>query len=122
MKRSLTKQERIRGRALIRDCFTSGSPVSCRGSKLLTKSNDLTRNRLLLVPTRKYGNAVARNRAKRFGREAFRCHKARLSPGHDLVWILYPGTDSLLERSRQFLTLCRRAHLLGSDRPSEDKD
>ncbi|NUO51046.1 MAG: ribonuclease P protein component [Polyangiaceae bacterium] len=45
--------------------------------------------RLGLVASRKVGNAVARNRAKRLLREAFRLHKAELEPGLDLVIIAH---------------------------------
>ncbi|MFP4644149.1 MAG: ribonuclease P protein component [Spirochaetales bacterium] len=111
MSESLTKWERLRGRATIRDRFGQGSPVSCRGSKLLVSPNSLSWNRILLVPTRKYAGSVVRNRAKRVGREAFRREKARMKQGFDLIWILYPGSDTLLERSNQLRILCKRADL-----------
>lgn len=114
MRRSLTKCERLSGRITIRDRFRRGSPVSCRGSKLLVCANSLSWNRILLVPTRKYPGSVARNRAKRLGREAFRHEKARMKQGYDLIWILYPGFDSLRERSNQLRTLCKRADLFAS--------
>ena len=66
------------------------------------------------MPTRKYPGSVARNRAKRVGREAFRNEKARMKQGLDLIWILYPGLDSLRERSDQLRILCKRANLFTS--------
>lgn len=111
MRRSLTKSERLHGSRIIRDRFRTGSPVSCRGSKLLVSANSLSWNRILLVPVRRYTGSVTRNRAKRLGREAFRHEKVRMKQGYDLIWILYPGTDSLRERTEQLRLLCKRAEL-----------
>ncbi len=47
--------------------------------------------RLGIVATTKIGNAVARNRAKRLVREAFRRHKENFSQGLDVVVICYKG-------------------------------
>ncbi len=66
------------------------------------------------MPTRNYPGSVARNRAKRLGREAFRHEKARMKQGYDLIWILYPGSDTLRERSDQLRILCKRAGLFAS--------
>lgn len=118
MRKSLTKQERLCGRRTISACFRRGRPFSCRGSKLLVSSNDLQWNRILLVPTRKYGTAVDRNRVKRLGREAFRHQKAHMKTGYDIIWIFYPGGDTLSERSGQLRTLCRRADLLEQEPPA----
>jgi ribonuclease P protein component len=51
--------------------------------------------RLGVVASRKVGNAVARNRAKRLVREAFRLHQEALPRGVDLVVIVRPGTPLL---------------------------
>jgi ribonuclease P protein component len=51
--------------------------------------------RLGVVASRKVGNAVARNRAKRLVREAFRLHQEALPRGVDVVVIVRPGTQLL---------------------------
>jgi ribonuclease P protein component len=51
--------------------------------------------RLGVVASRKVGNAVARNRAKRLVREAFRHHQGLLPRGLDLVIVVRPGTERL---------------------------
>ncbi len=69
---------------------------------LFTLPNDLNRRRLGIIASKKVGNAVVRNRAKRKIREAFRRLKHRVQPGTDLVII--SGKDlvslpaSLLEK------------------------
>jgi len=49
------------------------------------------RQRLGITASRKVGNAVQRNRAKRLLREAFRCIRTELPSGIDLVVIVRQG-------------------------------
>ena len=51
--------------------------------------------RLGVVASRKVGPAVARNRAKRLVREAFRLHPEAFPDGLDVVVIVRPGTHAL---------------------------
>ena len=57
---------------------------------LVACDNDLGYDRLGLAASRKLGGAVARNRAKRLLREAFRRHKRRGRRGADLVALPRP--------------------------------
>ena len=62
-------------------------------------------------------NAVARNRARRLGREAFRLMKNRLADGYDFILLIYPDTEcempgkSLSDRAAQLDSLFTRAGL-----------
>jgi ribonuclease P protein component len=49
--------------------------------------NELGRKRLGIIASKKIGNAVARNRAKRIIREIFRQIKHRIEPALDIVII-----------------------------------
>jgi ribonuclease P protein component len=49
--------------------------------------NDLNRKRLGIIASKKVGNAVMRNRAKRKIREAYRRLKGRIHPAMDIVII-----------------------------------
>jgi len=51
-----------------------GKRVNRHGLRLVYRRNDLSHARLGLAVSRKYGNAVQRNRLKRIVRSAFRQH------------------------------------------------
>jgi len=55
--------------------------------------NDKPYNRICFTFSRKFGNAVVRNHAKRLSREAFRLMKPRLLGSYDLVFLVYPPQD-----------------------------
>jgi len=50
-------------------------------------TGELPPPRLGVTVTRKVGNAVTRNRIKRWVREAFRRHRVDLRSGLDMVWV-----------------------------------
>ena len=63
--------------------------------------------RIGLSATRKLGNAVIRNRAKRRARDIFRNHREWISDGIDLVVLFYgPSADCEFEKFKsEFLAL-----------------
>jgi len=73
-----------------------------------------SRSRVGVVTSGKLGNAVARNRARRLLREAFRLHQTDLAAPVDLVLIARPSIlgRGLADVERDFLTTLRKARLL----------
>ncbi len=114
------KRERIRDKRDIDRVFKEGSRVSVQGMRLHSVRNGTDAVRVLFIPVRKYGNSVRRNRARRVVSEAYRLVKPRLAPGRDLVFVLYPGTDTFKERSGQVERVLRLAGAMpgGSCDPS----
>ncbi|MDR2376053.1 MAG: ribonuclease P protein component [Treponema sp.] len=115
--------ERLKQSEGIRKVFKLGRAYSCPGAKLFVMKSGLPYNRISFTLARKFGNAPARNRAKRLGREAYRLLRPRLVSGFDLVLLVYPppespkglqnsGAGGLRSRMDQFTVLCARAGLL----------
>ena len=112
MRKSLANRERLQTRAEIDRVFASGTAAGCKGMRLVAAPNDEGIVRVSVIPARGHRNAVARNRTKRLGREAFRLIKHRILPGHDVVIICYPGTHTFADRQQQLDGLLSRLQLL----------
>jgi len=121
------REEHLKRRKEIREVFGKGKQYSCLGAKLFVLKNDLPINRICFTFSKGKGfkSAVARNRARRLGREAFRLMKCRLKNGYDLILLVYPesgggggGTPppvrgaALSDRERQLDSLFTKAGLL----------
>jgi len=115
MRKNLTKKERLGKRSDLKYIFASGKKISCKGAKLIYVKNDLTFNRFAVALVRKYGNAVERNRSKRYLREIYRDKKDIIVPGVDIVLVLYPGDFSFSDRKNQFFSLLKRGELVKSN-------
>jgi ribonuclease P protein component len=106
----LRPRERLLSGSDYRRVLRRGFRVDGPLLSLVACDNDLGYDRLGLAASRKLGGAVARNRAKRLLREAFRRHKRRLARGADLVALPRP---TLVARSqddvdREYADLLRR--------------
>ena len=71
----LDRRERVRRRPEFLAAYERGRRLSGRLMTVFLLANGGEADRLGIAATRKYGNAVARNRAKRHVREAFRRNK-----------------------------------------------
>jgi ribonuclease P protein component len=109
MRRSLTRDERIRAGRDIRRLFRAGRRVDAGGLKLLHACNGSLSNRIAVVVARGCGGAVRRNREKRITREAYRSLKERVSPGHDLLFLVARFGSSYAERRGLMTQVLRRA-------------
>lgn len=101
----------MKGRDEIRDVFSRRQGVSCSGARLLILKNGRPYNRIAFTFSRKFGNAVQRNRARRVGREAYRLLRNELKQGYDLVLLVYPGKDDFSSRMVQVKELFGRTGL-----------
>jgi len=111
MKKSLTKEERLKRKSDLDGVFAVGKRKSCSGARIVYRENGLDFNRFAVCAVRKYGKAVERNRVKRIFRELFRTMKERIKPGFDIVIVAYPGKDTYRVREEQFVFLLKNEHL-----------
>jgi ribonuclease P protein component len=86
--RQFGKNRRLRRRAEFQKVFDSGQRIRGRFLTLLVAKSEASRTRLGIVASRKLGDAVRRNRAKRLIREIFRrFDPPELPAGVDVVII-----------------------------------
>ncbi len=109
MRRSLTRDERIRAGRDITRLFKTARRVDAGGLKLLHARNVLAVSRMAVVVARGRGGAVRRNREKRITREAYRSLKERIPPGHDLLFLVSRFGSSYADRRALMEHLLRRA-------------
>jgi len=78
-------------------------------------------SRLGVVTSKKIGNAVERNRARRLLREAFRLHQQAIAKPIDLVLVARPSIagKSRSEVERDFLSALRKAGLKAASPPAK---
>ncbi len=84
----LTAEERIRRRRDFQQVYERGVRTHARFMTLFVLANSLPVTRLGVAATRRLGDAVHRNRAKRLVRELFRRNKTL--PGFDVVVVPRP--------------------------------
>jgi ribonuclease P protein component len=111
MRRSLTREERLRSRTEIQRVFQSGRSVRTDGMRLAYLPNGRSVTRIVVVPARGFRTAVERNLCRRHGKEAYRALKPEIAAGYDLAIVCYKGEYSFAERRNQLSSLLRRAHL-----------
>jgi ribonuclease P protein component len=113
------RTERLKRREDVKAVFKSGVSVSCPGAKLFFVRKEGMERRIAFTFSRKFGNAVARNRARRLGREAYRHLRSGIKSGCDMALLVYPFApenglteNGLSFRMRQLRTLLGKAGLL----------
>jgi len=112
MRKNLIRKERLRGGGEIDEIFKNPERMSrCKGARLVARHNKLRINRFAVIPTKKTGNAVNRNYAKRIFREIYRNLKFEIRDGYDIVVIAYGGEYKYIERKEQFTYLIRKADI-----------
>ena len=85
MAETLAPRERIKKKKDFLVLYKKGYRYKSRYFSLIGLSNALTYSRVGVVASRKVGNAVIRNKAKRWMRELFRKNKELLEPPVDLI-------------------------------------
>jgi ribonuclease P protein component len=114
---SFPSELRVKKGSEIRDILKTGKSNSLRGMRIAWRDNGLGHLRMGIALKRGFGRAVDRNRAKRLVRESFRLLRPALDSPCDMIFQVFPGTDSYAERSSQVERLLQNAGLLPRSRP-----
>jgi ribonuclease P protein component len=93
MAESLAPRERIRKKKDFLVLYKKGYRYKSKYFNLIGLSNALTYSRVGVVASRKVGNAIARNRAKRWMRELFRRNKDLIECPVDLLIVASPAMN-----------------------------
>jgi ribonuclease P protein component len=109
MRRSLSRDERLRKSRDIGELFAAAPRIEARGMRLLYRANGSAATRFAVVITRGCGGAVKRNREKRLTREAWRSLKAGVPSGFDVVFLVTRFGVSYADRRAAMEHLVRRA-------------
>ncbi len=83
MKKKITNK--IKNKKEISEIYKAGQRYNCFGFKIIYSKNENKIDRLAILISRKIGNAVKRNRIKRFFREIFRKNKIEFPPYFDIL-------------------------------------
>ncbi|GHV84355.1 ribonuclease P protein component [Spirochaetia bacterium] len=106
------KEERLKSRDEIQRVFKRGHSVTCNGARLFFIENGLEYNRMAFTFSRKFGNAVERNRARRLGREAYRHLRSSIKTAFDFALLVYPGNACYSGRLKELNELFFKAALI----------
>ena len=87
MSESLRPHERIRKKSDFLSIYKKGNRFRGKYFNLVYLSNELNHSRMAAVASKKVGNAVKRNKAKRWMRVLYRRKKELLNDTQDLVMI-----------------------------------
>jgi ribonuclease P protein component len=91
MAESLAPRERIKKKKEFLVLYRKGYRYKSKYFNLIGLSNALTYSRVGVVASKKVGNAVTRNRSKRWMRELFRRNKDLLEHPVDLLIVALPA-------------------------------
>ena len=83
----MLKKEILRKKSDFDAIYKAGESVPDRYVVLFYRKNDLPYTRTAFLASKKVGNSVQRNRAKRLMRESYRLNEDRFSSGYDLIFI-----------------------------------
>ena len=110
----MRRRHRLRQRSDIALVRRQGKGVKHRLGTLVFRPNSLPHTRFCFSASKRVGNAVQRNRAKRLMREAIRLNLAQIATGWDVLLIprTHAATASFTDVEAAVLDLLKRARLL----------
>ncbi|MDD8014146.1 MAG: ribonuclease P protein component [Acidobacteriota bacterium] len=110
MDEGLSPQERIRKKSDFLALYKKGSRLRGKYFDIVYLANQLPFSRMAVVVSKRVGNAVVRNKVKRWTRDLFRRNKDLMREPTDLILIMRKDIVDLSreERKAEYLSAIRR--------------
>ena len=83
----MLKKDILRRKDDFNSIYRKGRSIGERYVVLFYRENDLSYNRTAFLASKKVGNSVERNTARRLMKENYRFLKDNIKPGHDIIFI-----------------------------------
>jgi ribonuclease P protein component len=111
----MLKKDILRKKGDFDAIYKAGRSVPDRFIVLFYRDNNLPYNRTAFLASKKVGNSVQRNRAKRLMKESYRLHREKFSAGHDLIFIARNTINGkkLGDVTKSMMNAAERGKLLG---------
>ena len=111
----MLKKEILRKKEDFDAIYKAGRSVPDRYIVLFYRKNDLPYNRTAFLASKKVGNSVHRNRAKRLMKESYRLNLEKFSTGYDLIFIARNTINGkkLRDVEKSMLNAAERGKVLG---------
>lgn len=110
----MLKKEVLRRDSDFSSIYKKGKSVGDRFVVIFSKKNNLPYNRTAFLASKKVGNAVARNRARRLMKESYRSVGDQLATGYDIIFIARKTitNSKLADVKKSIEAAARKAKLL----------
>ena len=114
----MLKKEVLRKKDDFNAIYKAGESVPDRYIVLFFRKNDLPYNRTAFLASKKVGNSVQRNRAKRLMKESYRLHREELRTGYDLIFIARNTINGRKQRDveKSLMNAAERGKVTGQKR------
>lgn len=89
----MLKKEVLRDKRNFSAVYNKGKSFGSKHVVLFCKKNSEKYNRLGFLASKKVGNSVTRNRARRLMKESYRNIQSELNEGYDLIFIARKGIE-----------------------------
>jgi len=89
----MLKKDILRKKEDFSAIYKKGKSVGERYVVVFYKKNNLSYNRIAFLASKKVGNSVERNRARRLMKESFRFLKENMRSGYDIIFIARTTID-----------------------------
>ena len=111
----MRKKEILRKKDDFQAIYNAGKSVPERYVVLFYRKNDLPYSRTAFLASKKVGNSIQRNRAKRLMKESYRLNAEKFLEGYDLIFIARNTINGKMQKDveKSLLNAAKRGKVTG---------